>query len=197
MKDLTSVTSVSCRLRSRQYNCSLTFAGVVVFLLLCLSGCGNQTVIGHVSWAQYYTSFKDLKLHSDFAVSGTITQIGTAVKPADGSFPYSDVTLSVKSVLWNAHPQKTVPPTLLFHENGGKAQDGTTYVIEDDPLYQVGQQVILFFTEYSPGQYRVTGGPTGRFVTESKQVKPIVPNGVQLSSGMNENGFENTLKTAN
>ncbi len=108
---------------------------------------------------------------------------------------YSDVTLTVKSVFWNAHSQKTVPPTILFHENGGN-YNGTTHVIEDDPLYQVGQHVILFFTEYSPGKYRVTGGPTGRFLVENNQVKPIVPNGVQLSPNTNESGFANSVKAA-
>ncbi len=147
------------------------------------------------SWAQYYTSLKDLKKHADFAVSGDITKIGAGVQPSDGSMVYSNVTLTVKNVSWNAHPQKTVPPTILFHANGGN-YNGKTYILDDDPMYHVGQHVVLFFTEYSPGKYRVPGGPTGRFLIENNQVKPIVTNGVQLSPSTDEKSFTNSLTKA-
>src|SRR6266446_1772843 len=198
MKRLTNGRSVRCRIHPGKRNSLLALAGVAVILLLCLSGCGNgvQTVKTEASWAQYYTSLKDLKHNSDVAVSGDITQIGSTIQPGDVSPVYSDVTLMVKKVFWNAHPQKTVPPTIHFHENGG-TYNGTTYVLDDDPLYQIGQHVVLFFTEYSPGKYRVTGGPTGRFIIENNQVKPIVSNGVQLPPNTDENGFANSVNAAN
>ncbi len=195
MKHVTDGRSVFCRIHVGKCSSVLAFAGVAVVLLLCLSGCGSQTVKMDTSWAAYYKSLKELRNHSDFAVSGDITHIGDAVQPGDGSLVYSDVTLTMKSVFWNAHPQKAVPPTILFHENGG-TYNGTTYVVEDDPLYQVGQHVVLFFTEYSPGQYRVTGGPTGRFLVENNQVKPIVSNGVQVAPNTDESGFATSVKAA-
>jgi hypothetical protein len=169
--------------------------GIAILFVICLSGCGNQTVTMHASWAQYYTSFKDLKSHADFAVSGSITQIGAAVQPGDGSMVYSDVTLTVHKVLWNEHPQKSVPSIVHFHENGG-TYNGKTYILDDDPMYQTGQQVVLFFTEYSSGQYRVTGGPTGRFLVENNQVKPVVPNGVQLSPNTSVDTFARSVNVA-
>jgi len=133
MKLPTYHKSMLRRIHSEERNSLLVFVGVVVLLSFCLCGCGgSQTVTTQASWAQYYTSLKDLKYHSDFAVSGDIAHIGDAVQPSDGSMVYSDVTLIVKSVFWNAHSQKTVPPTILFHENGGN-YNGTTHVIEDDP----------------------------------------------------------------
>ncbi len=175
------------------------FLAVLLTFALCMSGCGdanNQKVIGHASWAEHATSLKALKHYADFAVSGEITRVGPLVKPADKSFPYSEVALTVSNVLWNAHPQKNVPSTVTFHENGGKDQDGTMYIMEDDPLYQVGQHVVLFIEEYNPGKYVVAGGPTGRFVIENNSVKPIAGNGVQLPSNMNENTLSNSLRTA-
>ena len=176
----------------------LPLLGTMVVLGICLSGCGsgNQTVKVDVSWAQHYTSFKDLKHNSDIAINGDVTNIGDSVKPVDGSLVYSDVTVTVTKVLWNAHSQKTVSPTILFHENGGTYQ-GTTYIVNDDPLYQVGQHVILFFTEYSPGNYRVAGGPTGRFLVTNGVVKPITSDGVQLAPNTNEHQFAQALNAAN
>ena len=180
--------------KGRSKGLILIVAGML--LLFCLSSCGSQTVTMDASWAQYYTSLKDLKQHSDFAVSGNITHIGSGVQPSDGSMVYSDVTLTVTKVLWNAHPQKVVPSTILFHENGGSYQ-GKTYTLEDDPLYQTGQHVILFVTEYSPGKYRVAGGPTGRFLVENNQVKPMVSNGIHLTQGTSESNFADNVKAAN
>lgn len=174
---------------------SLVLALLTCLLAFCLSACGGQTITMHASWAEYYTTLKDLKLHSDFAVSGQITQIGSGVKPGDGPV-YSDVTLTVKQVLWNAHEQKAVPPTIEFHENGG-TYNNNKYVVDDDPLYAVGQHVVLFFTEYSPGKYRVTGGPTGRFLVENNQVKPIAADGVRLSQGTDVSSFTSNLQTSN
>ena len=188
------------RLSVGKRNYILTLLGTMVVLGICLSGCGsgNQTVKVDVSWAQYYTSLKDLKHNSDIAISGNVTNIGASVKPVDGdgSLVYSGVTVTVTKVLWNAHSQKTVPTTILFHENGGTYQ-GTTYVVNDDPLYQVGQHVVLFFTEYSPGNYRVAGGPTGRFLVANGVVKSIASEGVQLAPYTNENQFVQALNAAN
>lgn len=182
--------------RNRSY--LLPLLATMVVLVICLSACGseNRTVKVDASWAQHYTSLKDLKHNTDLAISGDVTSIGTAVKPADGSLVYSDVAVTVTQIVWNAHSQQSVPSTIHFHENGGTYQ-GTTYVVDDDPLYQVGQHVILFFTEYSPGQYRVAGGPTGRFLVTNGVVKPITSDGVQLSPNMNESQFVTALNAAN
>ena len=196
---LSNDRSVHCRMHVENRNSLLAFVGIAAILLLSLSACGsgteNQTGRADASWSQYFKSLKDLKHNSDFAVSGDITSIGAAVQPSDGGFVYSDVTLTVKRVFWSAHPSKTVPSTVLFHQNGG-AYNGKTYALEDDPLYQVGQHVVLFFTEYSPGKYRVTGGPTGRFLIENNQVRPLVSNGVQLASNTDENEFAKMTSAA-
>ena len=198
MKRIIDHVNSHYRLFFGKRNYILTLLGTMVVLGICLIGCGsgNQTVKVDVSWAQHYTSLKDLKHNSDLAISGDITNIGASVKPVDGSLVYSDVTVTVTKVLWNTHSEKTVPPTILFHENGGTYQ-GTTYVVNDDPLYQVGQHVVLFFTEYSPGNYRVAGGPTGRFLVANGVVKPISPDGVQLAQNTNENQFAQSLNAAN
>lgn len=195
MKSSEEESSVACRIRTREKSSVLALVGIAILIILCLSGCGNQSVTAQVSWAEHYTSLKELKQHSDFVVSGNITQIGDAVQPADGSMVYSDVTLTVDKVVWNAHANKTVPSTIHFHENGGIA-GSKTYIVEDDPLYQTDQHVILFFTEYSPGKYRVTSGPTGRFLIDNQQVTPIDPN-VKLTPNTDEDTFIKNIEAAN
>ena len=143
------------------------------------------------SWAEYYNSMADLKAHSDIAVLGSVSSISPPALPSQGPV-YQMVTLAVERTLWTRSHDTARPASVTFEQTGGTYQ-GVTYQVEDDPLFHVGDHAILFFTEYSPGKYRVSGGPTGRFGIVGGQVKPTVPDGVPVTPGTAEASFIATL----
>jgi hypothetical protein len=144
------------------------------------------------SWAEYYNTMADLKAHGDIAVLGTVSSISPAAVPAQGGPVYQMVTLAAERTLWTRSQTTAKPASVTFEQTGGTFQ-GVTYQIEDDPLFHVGDRAVLFFTEYSPGKYRVTGGPTGRFAIVGGHVKPTVADGVQVPPGTGESAFIATL----
>ncbi len=145
------------------------------------------------SWAEYYDSVASLKAHGDLAVVGTVSTIAPTVQPERGPV-FSMVTLTVERTLWTRSSSTATPATVTFEETGG-TYNGVTFEIEDDPLYNVGDRVVMFFTEYSPGKYRVTGGPTGRFTVARSSVVPTVKDGVQLQPGTSESAFLATIQS--
>jgi hypothetical protein len=102
------------------------------------------------------------------------------------------VTVTVERTPWARAQSTSVPTSMTFEQTGGTYQ-GVTYQVDDDPLFHVGDRAVLFFTEYGPGKYRVTGGPTGRFGIVGGQVRPTVADGVQVGPGTGESAFIATL----
>jgi hypothetical protein len=142
-----------------------------------------RKVTYHASWAEYYTSMADLKANADIAVLGTVSSIGATEQPTPNGPVYSLVTLDVERTPFaRASGSSAMPATVSFVETGGTL-GGVTYELEDDPLFKVGDHVLMFFTEYSPGKYRVTGGPTGRFTVSGGVVTPTVKGGVPVPTG--------------
>ncbi len=168
------------------------------------SSSAPRKVVYAASWAEYYTSVADLKSHADLAVVGTVSSIAPAEQPTANGPVYSIVTLDVESSPWSralgtAMPaggkaSATIPATVSFIETGGTYQ-GVTYEIDEDPLLQVGDRALMFFTEYSPGKYRVTGGPSGRFSVKGGVVTPIAQNGVMVSAGTSESSFVSSVQS--
>jgi hypothetical protein len=152
-----------------------------------------QKVVMEASWAEYYDSVASLKAHGDLAVVGTVSTIAPTVQPERGPV-FSMVRLTVERTLWTRSSSTATPATVTFEETGG-TYNGVTFEIEDDPLYNVGDRVVMFFTEYSPGKYRVTGGPTGRFTVAGNSVVPMVKDGVQLEPGATESAFLATIQS--
>ena len=144
------------------------------------------------SWAQYCRSMKDLKGYSDIAVVGVVSEVSPAVQAAADGLVFTTVTLTVASMPWSRVLTTPVPETVSYVQTGGTYQ-GVTYQIDDDPLVQVGDRVLMFFSEYSPGTYRVTGGPTGRFSVAGGVVKPVVEDGVQVAAGTTASSLFSSL----
>jgi hypothetical protein len=143
------------------------------------------------SWAEYYRSMSELKAHADMAVVGTVSSIAPAIRP-QGAPVYQMVTVTVERTSWAGAHGTSAPSSVTFEQTGGTYQ-GVTYQVDDDPPFHVGDRAVLFFTEYSPGKYRVTGGPTGRFGIVGGKVRPTVGDGVQVAPGTSESAFTATL----
>src|SRR5487761_1710802 len=71
----------------------------------------------------------------------------------------------------------------------GGTVNGHVAQIADDPLFKVGERVVLFLHEYSPGRYFVVGGPSGRFELQADgTVRPFNDEGVRMTA-MSEEAF--------
>ena len=166
--------------------------GSILLSLIALASCssapqppqsntGVQVISLDASWAKIYHSFTDLKHDADLVVQGTVTRVLQTTAPTSGTPPSTDFQFTVSRVLQDpAH--RLQGTTLTLHQTGAKVGN-TLYQIDDDPLFQVGEQHILFLHEYQPGDYFVLGGPSGRFVIQNGAVKPINNEGVSYAGG--------------
>ncbi|MBX5451860.1 hypothetical protein [Thermogemmatispora sp.] len=165
-----------------RYMCGL-ITGLVLCLLAALSACdagGAQMQQVHyldASWPVLYHDFSSLKRAADLAVAGKIA--GVVAQTVDQGIPYTDFTFSVSQVLYTTH-HLTVGSSLVIHQTGG-VLNNQRFEVRDDPLFQVGEQAVLFLHQFSPGHYFVVGGPSGRFRVTNGLVAPINDEGIKLS----------------
>ncbi len=164
----------------------------VLFVVLLLTACGQVKVVSlGASWAMSYPDLHSLKQAADLAIRGNIASVADVTTEQD--IPYTDFTVSVSRVLINRSGVQL--SAILLHQ-AGALEGNTLYQVDEDPLFQVGEQVILFLHEYAPGRYFVLGGPAGRFeVGSDGMVKPVNEQGIQLAP-MPEAQFYATLASA-
>jgi hypothetical protein len=168
----------------------------LVGVLSGLSGCGapstgnvlaqavspdqqySQTVALEASWSIGYHDLKSLKAASAVVIEGTISAVARVTLDTATNIPYTDFTVSIDKVVFD--PQGRVHgATTIVHQTGGIV-NGTLYQVDDDPLFQIGERVVLFLHEYDPGKYYVVGGPTGRFEVRLGIVSAASTGGVAL-----------------
>jgi len=133
------------------------------------------------SWAEWYSSLEALRQHTDFVVLGSVSSVvASDTKP----IPSTTVGVAVRTVLWQRDPKRTLPDTVQFQHNPE---------LKDDPAVPPDATIIVCLTEFSPGAYRVTGGPSGRFEVKDGKVTAVVPNGVELGADVNVQTFRALL----
>ena len=178
-------------------------------ILLLLGGCGQNADTGqagaqltckpnHIvgiaaSWAKGYSSLNGLKQDADLGVQGHFTAVVEAATDSSG-LAYTDFTFTITQVLWDPHHQ--IPgstSSITIRQTGGCIGD-TLYKVDDDPLFQIGEEAILFLHQFSPGQYYVIGGPSGRFEVRNGLVQPVNDEGVKLPSDLTEQQFYALLR---
>lgn len=121
------------------------------------------------SWARGFDTLKRAKYASDGVVLGTITARAQVQRDKVG-IVYTDFAFHIDRVMWDPH-HKLGSPNIMLHQTGGVINT-TRFEIDDDPLFQIGEQAILFLVVYSPGHAYVNGGPTGRFLVQHGVVRP-------------------------
>lgn len=140
------------------------------------------------SWAEWFRSVGDMKNGSDFGVVGTISNIGDTTTP-NGGPPSHQVTINVERTIYQKNGGD-VPASITFTQTGGEELDGVAHIVEDDPLFQFGERVVLFFEEYQSGSYRIAGGPTGRYAVDGDgNVSAVVGDGVPVDPGTSVDAF--------
>lgn len=180
--------------------------------LLGLSGCGgttssstqglpvsqdqhySQIVSMDASWSVGYKDLKTLKAASTSIVAGTIAAVAGATLDTTTNIPYTDFTVALDTVVHD--PKGRVHGmSVTVHQTGGIV-NGVLYQIGDDPLFQIGEHVILFLHEYEPGKFFVVGGPTGRFKVNSDVVSAVTPLGVSVPAATSEAAFIAQIRAA-
>jgi hypothetical protein len=178
------------------------FTAVLIGLSVLFIACGSATtrsvsqtsptaglpVTTHlsVSWAVEYRDLGDLKKASDLVVIGSIS--GIAASTINRGIPFTDFGVAKISVIYDSKSRGAVT-SLILHQTGGTV-NGQLLQVDDDPLFQVGDDVILFLHEFSPGHFYVVGGPTGRFVVNNDgTVHPINGQGVALATSTTKAQF--------
>lgn len=58
----------------------------------------------------------------------------------------------------------------MLHQTGINVNDKIVE-IDDDPLFNVGEESVLFLHQYEPGKFFVLSGPFGRFTVEKGVVR--------------------------
>jgi hypothetical protein len=187
-------------------------------VLLLLASCGQNATAGQtsvqvggtsaqgcdieVSWAMGYGSLKELKRATalDLAIQGTFTTIQSTqgqAPPSRQNGPLTtDFSFLISKVLLDPHHLlNSSSSTITIHQTGGRLGN-TLHQVCDDPLFRVGEEAILFLHQFSPGQYFVMGGPSGRFEVRKGLVQPVNNEGVKLPSGLTERQFYIMLQTA-
>jgi len=180
--------------------------------LLLLASCGQNAGAGqtgaqpackpdHIigveeSLTKGYHSLTGLKQDADLGVQGLFTAVVDTTSPDSSGLVYTDFTFTITHVLWDPHHQ--IPGStnsVTIHQTGG-CTGGTFYKVADDPLFQIGEEAILFLHQFSSGQYFVIGGPSGRFEVRHGFVQPVNDEGVQLPPNLTEQQFYTLLQKA-
>jgi hypothetical protein len=176
--------------RMRTLDRALLLIGLLILLNAC-SGSDQQGDHLVVSWAVLYHDLSSLKRASDLAVVGTITAI--AAQDVEDNIPFTDFRFGIGDILYSPHPFQG--STLIVHQTGGLL-NGKEVSVEDDSLFQIGEEAILFLRQLSPGHYAVAGGPSGRFRLHNGLVTPITDEGVRLNWPLTEQEFRAALARA-
>lgn len=157
------------------------------------AGSQHKIVPLDVSWARLYGSIGELKRASVAIVLGTVESAGRSYQ--SGGIPNTGATLSVTKVLWQAGSPTIAPGQSIIVQQTGGILNGQIYEIPEDPLFQTGEQVILFLKGGpSEGGHYDEVSPEGRF----KVVNGLVSAGSSLHVGsftgsVPLNSFEQTV----
>jgi hypothetical protein len=144
------------------------------------------------SWAVLYHDIKSLKKNADVVIEGTIT----GVSSMDGKPPlvFTKFIFHINHVILD--PKHLVVSDHVIVNQTGGIVGNNLYEIEDDPLFQRGEEAILFLHQYSPSLYDVIGGPSGRFRVQGGKVTTINDEGVKFSTSMSEADFQQAVQQA-
>ncbi len=150
---------------------NICFISLLLLLSFSLLSCvptndksiSPSNTINEASWGQSYNNLNEMYNDSfvDTVLIGKITRILTVItepppKAASGSLhlAFTDFEFCIERTLKGKEAGN-----ITIHQTGASGE----FEIRDDPLFQVGEQYLLFLHKYEEGRYFVTGGPQGRF----------------------------------
>lgn len=174
--------------------------------VLIMSGCSqaqapaSQTTKGALTihtakahWAILYHDLKSLKQNSDLVVKGTIA--GVSRLTGNPPLVFTQFIFHISRTIWDPRHLATSDQIIVNQTGGIVGND--LYQIQDDPLFQQGEAMLLFLQQYAPDLYKVAGGPSGRFKLQNDgMVVPIYDKGVKFTTPMSEADFTTAIAQA-
>jgi len=151
----------------------------------------QQTFI-ETSWALNYDTITDLKKDADAVIVGTIRQVDS-IERGDHDLVFTNFLVDVQQDL---HHRTSAPGTQIILHQTGAADQTQSVEVRDDPLFSVGDQVVLFLHEYNPGHYYVLGGPQGRFHIHNGTVQSLESHIKSYSAPVSIDTFVAMVKAA-
>jgi hypothetical protein len=148
---------------------------------------GAPAVRVHFMEADYpvYAGVRDIAAHSTIVVRGTATELlparrvlppgirldeMPAEKAAGAGFLVTDIVFRVEQILRGA--PDIAGATIIVSHLGGS--DGANqYVMEAEPLSEVGQEYLLFLERTPEGNYVVVGGGQGRYLVQDGRLRAL------------------------
>jgi hypothetical protein len=157
------------------------------------------TVTGGTSWVEWYRDMSSLKAASDAVVAGKIDEVRSVT--ASRREPhwhtitdYTDFIFTVRERIWD--PRNIAAEAwIIIHQTGGVWED-LRFELGDDPLFQVGEEALLFLRQWAPRRFFVAGGPTGRFAVHAGLIMPATAGGVPVAAETTLGDFAASIRAA-
>jgi len=129
----------------------------------------------HVSAQARKATLEELTLASTAVVLGKTTQT-TSYWNERGTKIFTDVTIQVEEAVTGSVANETV-----ITIPGGRVGN-TVYEVSDMPVFEEGEEVLVFLWQHPSGQHLVTGGTQGKMpvVDDGEQRRRVVPAGSLL-----------------
>ena len=160
-------------------------------------------VIALMSWPERHNygrypltgfhTLEDLKnAETDAVVAGVFSAVQRTTRDS-GETLHTYFAFNVKQVLWD--PQHRIKgPSITIYQMGG-IEGRTTGELEDDPLFRVNEEAILFLHEYETGSFQVRAGPAGRFTLVDDQVMTVGNDGLNFDKPIPKADFINMMRS--
>jgi hypothetical protein len=156
------------------------------------------TLYGSASYPRKYKSVRDLATSNevDAIVHGIITEAEPYLKTTldgHGQLLHTNYSFNVISLL-----KGEVSADIIYVHQTGGTLGNMTLVLREDPLMNVGDELILFlhhFRETDPNDYYyVEGGPQGRFIVHGSKVYGLadlygIPDVLSMVGHLKTNGM--------
>jgi hypothetical protein len=116
-----------------------------------------QTTYLSASWEYNYKDVKEISNASDLIALVKVD--GVKDTSVDQNVPYSEFKVDVVNPVYNTNKGDNL--TILM--TGGEIK-GRVTELQDDPLLQSGDEILIFCKRNTDGTYRILSGPQGRLV---------------------------------
>ena len=159
-------------------------------IIVALSALGLAAVIYYnsdmgmqVQWAGYYPNISDLYESSDIIIRGIVRESHRRVSDDIETVHQVEILDLIKG----QYNENAIPVTQM----GGSYFIGKVVEPDDFPLFDRGDEVVLFLKQWGNGVYRSLGGPQGSYMVIEGKVYSV---GEKLervhSPGLSVNGTE-------
>ncbi|MCH5275931.1 MAG: hypothetical protein J1E65_08820 [Lachnospiraceae bacterium] len=140
----------------------------VVGVGIFVSWSGNEKEIQYLSasWSYNYSGIEELSVSSDLIALVKVSGIEDTV--IEVGIPYTTFAVEVVTPVYNT----VEGDRFTIYMTGGETEDKVVE-IADDPLLQVGDEILVFCKENPDGTYQILSGSQGRLVYEDGKLNSL------------------------